>query len=438
MFASQSSNTASAGPLLKLDPRVEDLPPSATLAINERSASLRAEGREVLRLGLGQSPFPVPDCVREELEARAGEKDYLPVRGLASLREAVAAWHQRKQGIERGVESILIGPGSKELMFILQTVFDADLLLPLPSWVSYAPQAQLAGRRVRWLPTDLVGNGGRLDPDVLAKACEEDPRRSRLLLLNYPCNPTGMTLGDDLLREIAAVARRFGVVVLSDEIYGEVHHEGEHRSIAAHYPEGTIVSGGLSKWCGAGGWRLGTFSMPPELRKLTDAMAVVASETFTSVSAPIQYAAIRAYEGGEEIERYLSLSRCVLKELGQGIAARMRAVDIRVGDPEGGFYLMPDFSSHSERFVEAGITTAGELCERLLQDTGVAMLPGSCFGYPDSQLKARLAFVDFDGSTALEESGRSDGKLGDEFLKIHCGRVIEAIERTCRWVEKSS
>jgi len=93
------------------------------------------------------------------------------------------------------------------------------------------------------------------------------------------------------LEELAAVARRFGVILLSDEIYGQLHHQGAHVSVARFYPEGTIISSGLSKWCGAGGWRLGTFTFPGELRWLLDAMASVASETYTSTCAPIQYAA---------------------------------------------------------------------------------------------------------------------------------------------------
>jgi aspartate aminotransferase len=424
------------GVILTLDSRVRDLKPSATLAINERSARLRAGGREIFKLGLGQSPFPVPDGVRELLSANAGQKDYLPVRGLTGLREAVAAYHLRKQGIDRQADDVLIGPGSKELIFILQEAFDCEVLLPCPSWVSYAPQAQLAGRRVRWLPTELK-DGGRLQPELLAAECGREPDRPRLLILNYPSNPTGMTLNPELLAGLAAVARRYGVLVLSDEIYGDLHHEGTHESIAVHYPEGTIVSAGLSKWCGAGGWRLGTFSLPPELRQLGDAMAVIASETFTSVSAPIQHAAIRAYEGGGEIECYLRRSRAVLRGLGRWVAARLRASGALVDDPEGAFYLMPDFTPMRERLRVAGIHASKDLCERLLMEAGVAMLPGSDFGFPAEALNARLAYVDFDGAAALQALAENGDRLDeDAFLAAHCGRVLEAIERTCSWLGK--
>jgi aspartate aminotransferase len=154
-------------------------------------------------------------------------------------------------------------------------------------------------------------------PDELAELCEEDPGRPRVVIINYPSNSTDATYSIERPRELANVARRYRVVLLSDEIYGELHHKGQHVSIARFFPEGTIVSSGLSKWCVAGGWRLGTFTLPPSLAWLRDAMAAAASETFTSTSAPIQYAAVRAFNGGLEIERYLSRSRKNLGSLGR-------------------------------------------------------------------------------------------------------------------------
>ena len=117
-------------PTVNLNLNVRGLTPSATLAINERSAELLQQGREVLKLGLGQSPFPVPRVVVEALRENAHQKDYLPVRGLGTLREAVAAYHSRKHGIERTGDNVLVGPGSKELMFLVQLVYYGDLVIP--------------------------------------------------------------------------------------------------------------------------------------------------------------------------------------------------------------------------------------------------------------------------------------------------------------------
>ena len=182
-------------------------------------------------------------------------------------------------------------------MFLMQLVYYGDVVIPTPAWVSYAPQAQIIGRQVRWLPTQAE-NGWRLRPEQLDVLCRDDPSRPRIVILNYPSNPTGVTYSVEELEAIAEIARRYRLILLSDEVYGKLHHDGTHRSIAPMYPEGTIFSGGLSKWCGAGGWRLDVFVFPDGLRWLLDAMAAVASETFTSTCAPIQFAAVRAFEGG--------------------------------------------------------------------------------------------------------------------------------------------
>ena len=137
-----------------------------------------------------------------------------------------------------------------------------------------------------------------------------------------------------------------------------------------YYPEGTIVSSGLSKWCGAGGWRLGTFTFPGELDWLLEKMAAVASETYTSVSAPIQYAAVRAFQGGVQIERYLAHARRILARLGNECAAVLTDGNIRVHAPCGGFYLFIDFAPLKEKLAARGITESGTLCEQLLEETG--------------------------------------------------------------------
>ena len=131
---------------------VRGMKASATVAINELSDELRRQGRTIYKLGLGQSPFPVPAPVVESLRQNAHQKDYLPVRGLRSLRDAVADYHARRDNVQRTGDDVLIGPGSKELMFLLQLVFYGDLIIPSPSWVSYAPQAQIIGRQMGYCP----------------------------------------------------------------------------------------------------------------------------------------------------------------------------------------------------------------------------------------------------------------------------------------------
>ncbi len=422
-------------PDVHINLNVRGIGPSATMALNELSDRLVAQGREIFKLGLGQSPFPVPRAVVEELQANAHQKAYLPVRGLGALRASVAEYLRRTQGIPVSEEDTLVGPGSKELMFLLQLVYYGDLIIPSPAWVSYAPQATIIGRRILWVPTSAAG-AYRIDPERIRDLCRDDPDRPRILVLNYPSNPTGVTYNLDELREIARIAREFRIVVLSDEIYGELHHKGQHVSIARLYPEGTVVSTGLSKWCGAGGWRLGVFVFPPTLRWLLEAMAAVASETYTTTSSPIQYAAVRAFQGGLRIERYLRDTRRVLSALGRAGARRLREAGVDVPRPQGGFYLFPDLASRGDALAARGIGTSAEMCERLLSDTGVAVLPGSVFGRPPSELTFRMAYVDFDGARALAaaEVLRPDEAIDDAFLESHCRKVMTAVDRLVEWI----
>ena len=411
---------------------------SATLAINERCRQMREEGRHVYKLGLGQSPFPVPDSVVEALRLAAPEKDYLPVRGLPALREAVAQYHRAQDQLEVNPGGVIIGPGSKELMFLLQLAYYGEIMVTTPCWVSYLPQARIVGRTICEIPTQC-DNRWKLTAEQLLWTLvnTQDDYRPRLLVLNYPGNPSGYTYSAGELEEIAKVARRYGIIVLSDEIYGRLHHRGEHVSIARYYPEGTIVSSGLSKWCGAGGWRLGTFCFPPELYWLLDSLASVASETYTSVCAPIQYAAVQAFRGGVEIERYLWHARRILAALGGECAGMLASVGAVVDPPDGAFYLFADFTPLRERFARRGIEDSATLASRLLEDTGVAILPGVEFARPAEELTARLAYVDFDGGQALAASETTSlhEPLPADFTRRWCAPVLEAMERMVNWFE---
>ncbi|UCG63304.1 MAG: aminotransferase class I/II-fold pyridoxal phosphate-dependent enzyme [Candidatus Zixiibacteriota bacterium] len=422
---------------LNLD--VRGLQQSATLAINDRSRQLQADGRNVYRLGLGQSPFPVPTAVVDALKLHAHEKDYLPAKGHPELRRAVAGFHRRKDGVDADRENVLIGPGSKELMFLLQLVYYGELLVPTPCWVSYVPQAKIIVRKVSLIHATYEDNW-HVTADSLRRHCESqgDKFRPRILVLNYPGNPDGCTYTSAELKDLAQVAREFEVILLSDEIYGQLHHEGAHVSVARYYPEGTIISSGLSKWCGAGGWRLGTFTFPNDLDWLLETMASVASETYTSVSAPIQYAAVRAFTGGVTIERYLWHARRILAAIGNQICDKLREAGVRVHPPAGAFYLFVDLSPFKEELGSRGIHDSVRMCDQLLQDTGVALIPGYAFERPKEELTARLAYVDFDGARALaaSETIPLDQPLPADFTRRWCHRILDAVDHIVNWINR--
>lgn len=169
---------------------------------------------------------------------------------------------------------------------------------------------------------------------------------------------------------------------------------------------------------------------------MLDAMAGVASETFSAVAAPIQYAAVTAFQGEDEIERYLYDSRRILRAVGRKVCERLRSCGVETPLPEGGFYLFPDFSPRAENLHSRDITTSRQLCERLLADTGAALLPGSDFGRPADELTCRLAYVDFDGGQCLNaaESIPHDRELSDDFLRAHCSNVLAGIDRIAEWL----
>lgn len=418
-------------PPVAIHPNVAGLTVSPTLHLNERSALLEAAGRDVFRFGFGQSPFPVPDPVVQALRDHADQTDYLPVRGLPALREAIAGYHRRRLGLDCTEADVIVGPGSKELIFLLQLVHHGELLLPNPSWVSYGPQATIVGRDVQWVET-TADDGWKLKPDALDEVCVEDPGVPRVLIFNHPNNPTGATYDPEELAALADVARRNELIVLADEIYGELTFDGDYRSFAQHYPEGTIVSAGLSKWCGGGGWRLGTFVVPRQMRWLLDAMKSVASETFSAVNAPTQFAAVKAFEGGDWLDEYLADSRAILSALGGHVAGELRDGGAAVSDPGGGFYAFCDFSGFHDRFdAESSV----EFAELVLEETGVAFLPGTAFGRPHTEWSARIAYVNFDGEQVLARA--RELRDGGEAITVDSLRdvVPRTLEATRRVVE---
>ncbi len=166
-------------------------------------------------------------------------------------------------------------------------------------------------------------------------------------------------------------------------------------------------------------------------------MTAVASETFTSVSAPIQYAAVTAFQGGDEIDEYLDRSRRILKSLMSYTARRLRDAGAKTVDPQGAFYVFPQFTEKCPRFVSEGRPDSAEvLCHRVLDDTGVAMLPGNAFGRQESELFVRIAGVDFDGAAALEAIARLpvDSIPDDKFLTEYCQPTIIGVERLYNWL----
>ena len=400
--------------------QISQLKPSATLAINEESNRLKKAGKKIYKFGFGQSPFPVPDSIILELKNNSNKNTYLPMQGLEELRMAIANNLNKENKNNFTSDAILIGPGTKELMFLTQIAFEGEVLLPAPSWVSYQPQASIAKNKVHWIQTtsdsDWFPTGPQLENKIKSLVS-----KNLLLIINSPNNPSGKVCKN--LEEIAQIAKKYNVIILSDEIYSRLTFNSKYQSISNYYPEGTIVSSGLSKWCGAGGWRLGFFAIPKQLKELKNSLKILCSESFTSVSAPIQYAAIAAYKNDHSA--YLSGVKTILSITGNYVYENLKSNVINVSNPEGGFYLFPEFTN-------ASFSTSSEMCKEILNKTGVALLPGSDFGLDKKKMLARLSFTDFDGTAFLKNTLGSK-KLDNEVLERYAPNIVEGVKRLKSW-----
>ena len=401
---------------------VKDLKPSSTLAINEASKKLEDEGKKIFKFGFGQSPFKVPQDVVEELKNNAYQNKYLPMQGLSELRQSVAKYTSNKKNYEYNSENVIIGPGSKELMFLLHVIFDGEIILPAPSWVSYAPQAILGRNKIQILQTKRENNWFPTAQEI-EEVILKDRNKNYLLFLNSPNNPSGQVCEN--LEEISNVAKKYNLIILSDEIYSELTFAKNYKSISNFCPEKTIISTGLSKWCGAGGWRLGYFIIPKGLNNIKKMINVLASETFSAVSAPIQYAAIKAYENNHS--KYINKSKNILKAVGNYVYLNLKSNKILINEPQGGFYLMPEF-------LNSKFKTSSEMCENILKETGVALLPGSDFGFYESKMLARLSFTDFDGEKFMN-SIEEDQSIDFDIIKKLAPKIVEGVDNLKKWSE---
>ena len=181
---------------------VKDLKPSSTLLINETSRKLEEQGRKIFKFGFGQSPFKVPEDVVKELKDNAHQNKYLPMQGLSELRNVVAKYTSKKKNYDYKSENVIIGPGSKELMFLLHVIFDGEIILPAPSWVSYAPQAVLGRNKIQILQTKRENNWFPTALEI-EETILKDKNKNYLLFLNSPNNPSGQICEN--LKEIASI-----------------------------------------------------------------------------------------------------------------------------------------------------------------------------------------------------------------------------------------
>lgn len=223
-------------------------------------------------------------CMQEELKRNAFQKDYLPTQGLPALRDQIAVWYNTIHGSTYTGDNIVVGPGSKELMYLLQFSLTAETILQAPSWVSYANQSTVLDIKTTPVLTTYE-NKWKYVPESFKGVVND--RDNQLVVINFPGNPTGMNYTDAELKALAQVLDKDNTIVQSDEIYAEMTFDQRLPTISKYLPDKTIVFSAISKMHGAGGWRVGFCIIPDELEEVKKTLLTVASETFSAVAAPI-------------------------------------------------------------------------------------------------------------------------------------------------------
>ena len=407
----------------KVKNNILKLKESSTLAINEKSLKLVQSGKKIYKFGFGQSPFQIPENIVETLKKNAHKKEYLPIQGLPELRENISKYLFEKTGVHYSKDNILITPGSKEAMLLMHITFNGEIITPAPSWVSYEPQAEIGLNKVHWIETSRENNWFPTAKELENKLKKLGKKKNLIFILNSPNNPSGAIC--DNLKELALIAKKYKLIVLSDEIYTDLSFDNSYKSISKFYPNSTFISGGLSKWCGAGGWRLGFLAVPNKLKEFMKSLKSLASESYSTVNTPTQFAAVEAYDG--DYEDYRLKVRSILNAVGTYVYNNLKSNKILINPPQGAFYLMPEFKNKKFK-------SSSQLCEAILNDTGVAMLPGSDFGFKPKKMLTRLSYTDFDGVEFFKNV--SDYKsISEEMVKKYAPNVVEGTTKLSNWAK---
>lgn len=384
-----------------------------------------------MHLGFGEARLPAFAPLVERLVAGATRTGYSPVAGEKAAREAAAGYFSRRR-IPTCPDQVVLAPGSKPLLMALNLVVPGDVLVPKPAWNTYAPQAELAGKKAFHVPIPPEA-GGVPDPSALretilaARALGRDPR---ILILTLPDNPTGTLASPKLIREICTVAEQEDLLIISDEIYRDVLHDPATPMVspAELAPPRTIVTAGLSKSLALGGWRIGVARFPegPWGDRIRDGVLSFASEVWSTLAGPMQDVAEYAFNEPPELrQRVAGAARL------HGIVARaMHQILVGAGarcrPPVGGFYLYPDFAPVRSKLGLLGVADSESLSRHLLDEYGIVVLAGHLLGDDFGALRFKVATSMLYGDTAELQQQALDAT--DPLRLRHVSDVLTRIE----------
>ncbi|KAA8909978.1 aminotransferase [Sphaerosporella brunnea] len=376
-------------------PQAATMKISPTLEINELVAEARASGQNVVHLGFGEATFPLPPAILDEHRKHVASTSYMPVAGLSELRESIATFSTRRLGVLVEPEQVVVAPGSKPLLFALFDILEGDVLLPRPSWVSYGPQVNHAGKQLFWVETEddrhtitETSLNAAFDGAIAAGA------NPRIMLTNTPSNPTGRAFDEATITVISDFCRGKGIVLISDEIYSDLCYDPDFSRLSPYTQLTTenegqsttcIITGGLSKTYSAGGWRIGYSIFPRSVagQALQSAVLSYASENWSAASAPAQKAAALAFQPSAEMDLYRQRAVTLHRACTTRLYSALAGLGLDVPEPQGAFYLYPSFSPWTAQLQYLGVHDSNALAKWLIREFGVATLPGTAFGEDD-------------------------------------------------------
>jgi aspartate aminotransferase len=366
---------------MKLAERVSKLRPSATHQMSVKAKQLQAQGIDVIDFGLGEPDFETPREIKRAAIAaiRQGFTKYTSPSGTDELKLAVVEKFRRENGLEYEKDQVVISCGAKHSLYTLaQVLFDPgdEVLIPAPYWVSYPDQVLLNGAVPVIIPTSEA-NGFRLTLDILR---EYITPRTKALILNSPCNPTGSAYEKKYLEEIAQGVLERDLLVISDEIYERIVYNGfKHVSFASlgrEVKERTIVVNGVSKTFSMTGWRIGYAAGP---KQIIGAMANLQSQSTSNPCSISQKAAVAALnqpsqETTKMLREFERRRAYLLRRLG-------RIKEVTCVPPVGTFYIFPKISAYFGKiWKDRPIRHSLDLADYLLEEAGVAVVAGDAFG----------------------------------------------------------
>jgi aspartate/methionine/tyrosine aminotransferase len=393
----------------RISRKISAISESATLAVDAKAKALKAEGEDVIGFGAGEPDFPTPAHVVEAAVAACRDPRnhrYSPTPGLPELREAIAAKTLRDSGYECGAGEVLVTNGGKQAVYnTFQALLDPgdEVLLPAPYWTTYPEAIALADGVAVEIPT-TDASGFRVDVDTLDAACTD---RTKALLFVSPSNPTGAVYPRDEVESIGRWAASRGIWIVTDEIYEHLTY-GEHEftSMPAAVPEiadRCVVVNGVAKTYAMTGWRVGWMIGPNDV---IGAAANLQSHATSNVSNVAQRAAVAALTG--DLSAVADM-RTAFERRGRRMHELLSKINgVNCLEPEGAFYCFPSFLGVLGREI-AGREPSDtlELCELLLEEVKVAIVPGEAFGAPGY---ARMSFA-----------------LGDDDLEEGVSRIAELL-----------